>query len=101
MGIRSIQFFALGLLSAATAAIAIQTTPSDAANVCRLAAASDEGAIELAAMFTPDAEFTNANLFRNAPILIYATNDVAREYDGVTLVDVSNVTSCAQTDNVI
>ena len=101
MDIRSIQLFAFALLSLAATTVALQTTPSNASNVCTLKMAADDAAVDLAALFAPDAEFADAGLFRNAPLLIYAMNDVARESDGTTLVDVSGVTSCVRHDDVI
>ena len=100
MGIRSIPFMALAVLSLAAGAVAIQTAPSDAANVCVLATDADNG-VELAAMFTPNAQVAEGGAFANAPLFIFAANDAVFEAEGVAFVDVRNVTSCTHHGYVI
>jgi hypothetical protein len=51
-------------------------------------------------MFTSD-DRAEASLFSDAPLFIYAMNDVARASDGIDLIDVSDVTSCARNKNSI
>ncbi len=101
MGIRSIQLLALGVLAAAATLVAAQTTSLRAANECRLTVATDEAsAIELAAMFVNDND-ADSNLFTDAALFTYAANDIALESQGVTLLDVSDVTHCARHKNII
>ena len=97
MGTRTISALALAGLTTASISFAAATIPTLEADVCALpATVAAAGRVELAAMFTNgDADRDETNLFSDAPLLIYAMNDVARESDGVTLVDVSGVTSCA------
>ena len=100
MGIRSIQLMAVAVLSLAAGAVAIQTAPSDAANVCVLS--SDAGSsVELASMFTTNAQLAEDGAFANAPLFIYAANDAVFEAEGIAFVDVKNVTSCAHHGYVI
>jgi hypothetical protein len=102
MGIQSIQGLAFAGLITAAIMVAVETTPSTKADVCVLpTTAADSAAIEFAAMFRDDSDRVEASLFNDAPLFIYAVNEVARESDGVTLVDVSDVTSCAHHKNII
>ena len=102
MGIRSIQALAFAALTTAAIVVAAATIPSTEADVCVLpTTTADNGSVQLAAMFTNDSDTAEASLFSNAPLLIYAMNEVARESDGVTLVDVSDVTSCGHHKNII
>jgi hypothetical protein len=100
MGIRSIQFMALAVLSLAAGAVAIQTAPSDAANVCVFSTDAGNG-VELASLFTSDTQVAEGGAFANAPLFIYAANDAVFEAEGIAFVDVKNVTSCAHHGDVI
>ena len=75
--------------------VSVRTRPSGAAAQCSRVGTANDGAIALAALFTRDAKFENASLFSEAPLFIYAMNDAARATDGVVLVDIGGVTSCA------
>jgi hypothetical protein len=103
MGTRAISALALAGVMTASIAFAAATMPTTEADVCAAAPTlADAGQIELAAMFTANnADRDEHDLFSDAPLFIYATNEVARESDGVTLVDVSDVTSCASRKNII
>lgn len=100
MGIQSVQTLAFAGLVTAAIAFAAQTTPLTQADVCVAPMIATSGSIELAAMFTSD-DRAQASLFSDAPLFIYAMNEVARESDGVDLIDVSDVTSCARHKNSI
>jgi hypothetical protein len=101
MGIRSIQFLALGALTAAATLVAAQTTSLRAANECRLTVATDDAsAMEFAAMFTSNND-ADSNVFADSPLFIYAANDIAVESEGVMLLDVSDVTNCPRHKNII
>ena len=100
MGTRSMQFLSFAVLSIVAAGVVAQTAPASEADVCRLTIAP-EGSVELAAMFTRDSEFADAGLFADAPLFIYAMNDVAFESQGATLVDVSDVTHCGRHKNIV
>lgn len=101
MGIRSIQFLALAILSSAATLVAAQTTSFSAANECRLTTASDDAAaIELAAMFTSNDD-GDMNVSADASLFVYAVNPVALESEGAALVDVSDVTDCSRHKNII
>ena len=98
---RTIPALAFASLVTVAIAVAAQTTPLRAADVCALPqATASTGNVELAAMFTNDAR-VEQTLFNDAPLFIYAMNDAARTSDGVTLLDVSDVTSCASHKNII
>jgi len=101
MGIRSIQLIAFAALSLVAILVAFETTPSNASNVCTLNIAASDASLELASLFSPDAEFADASFFNDAPLLIYVMNDAARESDGTELVAVRSVTSCSHHGDVI
>lgn len=103
MATRAIPVLAFAGLMTASIAFAAATIPAADADICALPTmAADAGHVALASMFTnTDTDRDEQNLFSNAPLFIYATNDVARESDGVTLVNVSGVTSCASHKIVI
>jgi len=90
MSLRSIQFLALVSLFVAAAAVAFQTTPSNAANACRSPVVAGQASLALAAMFATQIDEAEAPLFS------YAATDIALDPDSATLVDVSDVTSCAR-----
>jgi len=96
MATRTIPALAFAGLMTASVAFAAQPIPANEADVCALPAPlADAGDVKLAALFTnSDADRDKEDLFSDAPLLIYAMNEVARESDGVMLVDVSGVTSC-------
>jgi hypothetical protein len=101
MGIRSIQFLALAILSSAATLVAAQTTPLSAVNECRLTTASDDAAaIELAAMFTSNDD-ADMNISANASLFVYAANGVPADSETALLVDVSDVTNCSRHKNII
>jgi hypothetical protein len=92
---RAIPALAFAGLMTVAIAVAAETAPSREADVCALPQiVADAGHVELASMFTNDAR-EELTLFSDAPSFIYAMNEDARESDGVTLVDVSEITSCA------
>jgi hypothetical protein len=98
---RAIPALAFAGLMTVAIAVAAQTAPSREANVCMLPQAlADTSHVELASLFTNDAR-EELTLFSDAPSFIYAMNEDARQSDGVTLVDVSDVTSCASRKNII
>jgi len=102
MGVRAIPALAFTSLMTAAITVAAATLPSAEADVCALpSTTADAGHIQLAAMFTQGADREEHSLFSDAPLFIYAMNEVARESDGVTLVDVSDVTSCASHKTII
>ena len=103
MDTRAMPALAFAGLMTVVIAVAVQTAPSREADVCVLPQTfADNGRVELAAMFTNKAQRPELALFNDAPLFIYAMNDVARASDGVTLVDVSDVTSpCARRKNMI
>jgi hypothetical protein len=101
MGIRSIQFLALAILSSAASLVAAQTTSLSAANECRLTTARDEtAAVELAAMFTSNDD-ADVNVSADGSLFVYAVNAVPLESEGAVLVDVSDVTNCSRHKNII
>jgi hypothetical protein len=102
MRIQSIQGLAFAGLLTAVISAAAQTMPTAEADVCVLRPSSiaDNAAVELASLFRSD-DHADASLFENAPLFIYAMNDVARQSDGVELIDVSGVTSCTVHSNAI
>jgi len=97
MTTRAIPALAFAGLMTASIAFAAQSVPSRDTDICALpTVTADIGGVELASMFTSnDADRDERSLFSDAPLFIYAMNKTARESDGVTLVDVSGVTSCA------
>jgi hypothetical protein len=103
MDTRAMPALAFAGLMTVAIAVAVQTAPSREADICVLPqTVAEEGHVELAAMFTNDTQRADRTLFSDAPLFIYAMNDVARASDGVTLVDVSDVTSsCARHKNII
>ena len=101
MRIRSIQLGSFVVLVVAAAAFAVQTTRSDAADVCTLEPASGAQSLELASLFASDGELATASLFSDAPALTYALNDAAFESEHVAFVTVSDVTSCMHHIDVI
>ena len=101
MGMRSIQFLAFAALALVAASVSIQTAPSSAANVCRLTVTPDHGSIDLAALFTNDAEDAGADLFDDAARFIYVANDITSDSNAAKLIDVSDVTRCAHSKNII
>ncbi len=101
MGMRSIQFLAFAALTVVAGSVAIQTAPSSAANVCRLTIIADHWSVELAALFTNDAEDAGTNLFDDAARFIYAADDIASDSNAAILIDVSDVTRCAHGKNII
>lgn len=88
-----------GLLTVAIG-VAAQTAPSREADVCVLPQA-DTSKVELAALFSADTPRQEQTLFSDAPLFIYAMNEAARDSDGVMLVDVNPVASCASHKNII
>lgn len=104
MGTRSIQILSFALLSMTALVVVAQTAPSDASSECRLTAEPSARTVELASMFTSDvdqADATDAGLFAAPPAFVYALNEMAMESHGVTLVDVSDVTTCDRHKNII
>lgn len=103
MGTRTITALAFAGLMTSSIAFAVQSMPTSTADICALPATfADPGRVELASMFTNnDAGSHDRNLFRDAPAFIYAMNEVARESDGVKLVDVRGVASCSAHKNII
>src|SRR5713226_9347837 len=101
MGIRSIQFLALAILSSAASLVAAQTATPSTADECRLTTASnDAAAVELAAMFASNDD-ADINVSADAPLFVYAVNDAPLESEGAVLVDVSDVTTCSHHKNII
>ena len=101
MDMRSIQFLAFAALTVVAGSVAVQTAPSRAANVCRLTVAPDHASVELAALFTNDAEDAGASQFDDTTQLIYTTNDIIFDSNAAILIDVSDVTRCAHSKNTI
>ena len=104
MGVRSIQILSFALLSATALIVVAQTTPSGASSECRLPRESAARSVELASLFTgnaDDADAIDAGLFSAPPAFVYALNEIAMESRGVTLVDVSDVTTCDRHKNII
>ena len=100
MGMRSIQFLACATLTVVAGFVAIQTGPSSAADVCRLTVVPDHGSVELAALFTNDAEDAGANSWDDAAQFIYVADDIASDSNTAILIDVSDVTRCAHGKNI-
>src|SRR5262245_22078735 len=95
MRIQSIQGLSVAALLTTVITVAAQTMPVVEADVCvlRPSMVTDNASIQLASLFVSDRS-EQASLFSDAPLFIYAMNEVARESDGVDLVDVNSVTSC-------
>ncbi|MBI1212345.1 MAG: hypothetical protein GC190_12845 [Alphaproteobacteria bacterium] len=99
---RTIPALAFAGLVTVAIAVAAQTAPLREADICALPQTqADRSQVELASMFTDDSAREPRSLFSDAPLFIYAMNDVARASDGVTLIDVKGVASCTSHKNIV